>query len=347
VLALVPAAAVPAPETRCAVDDPRLVELSGLAVVGGGLWAMADGGRRVALYRLDPATCAVVESRTAPVDPYDAEDLAAAPDGTLWVGDTGDNERRRATVAMIVVPPRGPAQLRRLTYPDGPHDAEALLLDARGVPTIVTKEIGAAGVYRPEGPLTTPGPTPLVRVGDLVLPSSDTVGGPIGGLGSRTVTGGALNADGRVLALRTYTDAWLYPVPDGDVVAALRGTPVRVPLPGEPQGEAVAFTADGTLLSGSESRGDAVGEIRAVPGAVALAGSAPVVPSPAATSAATSAATPPATPPAPATAGAAPAGAPVAEPVSVWRAAAIGAGAVVVVLGLLAAAMARHTARRR
>jgi hypothetical protein len=157
------------------------------------------------------------------------------------------------------------------------------------------------------------------------------------------VTGGALNADGRVLALRTYTDAWLYPVPDGDVVAALRGTPVRVPLPGEPQGEAVAFTADGTLLSGSESRGDAVGEIRAVPGAVALAGSAPVVPSPAATSAAT----PPATTAAPATAGAAPAGAPVAEAVSVWRAAAIGAGAVVVVLGLLAAAMARHTARRR
>ena len=83
-----------APETSCTVDDPRLAELSGLAVVADGLWAMADGGRRVQLHRLDPDTCAVVESRTATVDPYDAEDLAAGPDGSLWVGDTGDNDQR-------------------------------------------------------------------------------------------------------------------------------------------------------------------------------------------------------------------------------------------------------------
>ncbi|HEX8519972.1 MAG TPA: hypothetical protein VF667_10310, partial [Pseudonocardia sp.] len=120
---VVPAAAPAAPQARCAVADARLAELSGLAVVGGptragaaaasgeGVWAMADGGRRVALHRLDPATCAIVETRTASVDPYDAEDLAAAPDGTLWVGDTGDNDRRRATVAVIAVPARGPAAL--------------------------------------------------------------------------------------------------------------------------------------------------------------------------------------------------------------------------------------------
>jgi hypothetical protein len=328
---LVPAAPV-APVSRCVVDDPRLVELSGLAVVDGGVWAMADGGRRVELHRLDPDTCAVVESRTAAVDPYDAEDLAAGPDGTLWVGDTGDNERRRATVAVIVVPPRGTPQLHRLTYPDGPHDAEALLVDARGVPTVVTKEVGAARIYRPEAALRTAGPTPLVHVGDLVLPSSDTVGGPIGGLGSRTVTGGALSADGRVVALRTYTDAWLFAVPDdGGIVAALRGTPVRVPLPDEPQGEAVAFTADGALLSGSEARGGVNGRLRAVPGATALVAAAPR-PDPSA-----------------GTGGDAPvaADAPLAEPPAAWRSAAVGAGVVVVVLGLLAAAMARHASRRR
>lgn len=332
-----PAAAVPAPQTRCAVADPRLEELSGLAVTGGDVWAMADGGRRVAVHRLDPDRCTVLGTRTAPVDPYDAEDLAVAADGTLWVADTGDNDRRRATVAVIVVPPpesdhQGPAALHRLTYPDGPHDAEALLLGADGVPTIVTKDVGAAGVYRPEGPLAGPGPTPLVRVGDLVLPTSDTVGGPVGGLGSRTVTGGATSADGRVVALRTYTDAWLYPAPDRDVVAALRRPPVRVPLPGEPQGEAIAFTADGTLLSGSESRGGAVGQLRAVPGAVALAAGAAPVPDPAATGDPV-AATPVAAPEA--TGGATP-----------WRTAALGAGAVVVLLGLLAAGMARHARRR-
>ena len=100
-LAPVPASASP-PETRCTVDDARLVELSGLALVGDGLWAMADGGRRVELHRLDPDTCAIVESRTAKVDPYDAEDLAVGPDGSLWVGDIGDNEQRRGHASPSV-----------------------------------------------------------------------------------------------------------------------------------------------------------------------------------------------------------------------------------------------------
>lgn len=318
------------PTSRCSVDDPRLAELSGLAVVEGGLWAMADGGRRVELHRLDPQTCAVVESRTVQVDPYDAEDLAVGPDGALWVGDVGDNDQRRATVALVVVPPRGEPVLHRLRYPDGPHDAEALLVGPDGVPTVVTKNLGVAGVYQPEGPLRGEGPTPLVHVADVALPPSTTQGGPIGGFGSRTVTGGAVDADGRVVALRTYTDAWLYPVADGGgVVDALRGTPVQVPLPDEPQGEALAFTADGTLLSGSEARGGPAGQIRGVPGAAGLV-AAPVP--------ATATATQPA-------AGAARDAA--AEPVPVWRTAAIGAGVLAGMLALLAVVMVRHAARRR
>ena len=228
------------------------------------------------------------------------------------------------------MPQRGEPVLHRLTYPDGPHDAEALLVDARGVPTVVTKSVGVAGIYQPEGPLRGEGPIPLVHVADLTLPTSTTQGGPVGGLGTRTVTGGAVSADGRVVALRTYTDAWLFPVPDGGGVAdALRGTPVQVPLPGEPQGEAVAFATDGTLLSGSEGRGGVAGQVRAVPGAAALV-AAPAQPSP---------------DPAP-NAAPDPAEAPAVEPVPVWRTAAIGAGVLVVVLALLAVAMVRHAARR-
>jgi len=321
-LAPVPTSVSPS-ETRCTVHDSRLAELSGLAVVGDGLWAMADGGSRVELHRLDPDTCAIVESRTAKVDPYDAEDLAVGPDGSLWVGDIGDNEQRRGTVALIVVPPKGEPVLHRLIYPDGPHDAEALLVDARGVPTVVTKGVGVAGIYEPEGPLHGSDSTPLVHVGDLALPRSTTVGGPIGGFGSRTVTGGAVSADGRVVALRTYTDAWLFAVPaEGGVVGALRGTPVQVPLPGEPQGEALAFTADGTLLSGSETRGGVAGQIRAVPAAAALVAAPVPVAGPVSTDL-------------------------PADPVPVWRTAAIGAGVLVVILAVLALAMARHAARRR
>lgn len=317
---------MPAPTTRCVIDDPRLDELSGLVVDARGLWAAADGGRRVQVHRLDPASCAVVETRSTDTDPKDVENLAAGPAGELWVGDIGDNERRRESIAVIVLPGRGPARLHRLSYPDGPHDAEALLVDATGRPVIVTKDAGAAGIYRTESRPDGPGPTPLVRVGRLTLPASDSVGGPLGGLGSRVVTGAAAGPDGRVVALRSYTDAWLYPVPDGDVAAALAGPPVRVPLPGEPQGEAVAFEADGTLVSGSETRGGVPGEIRAVPGAVELVTRAA-----------------PAGGSGPGGLGRADAGQPTPE----WLPAALGAGAAAALLLLAAGALAVRAYRRR
>lgn len=258
----------PGPQARCVVTDPRLAELSGLVVDGTALWAVTDGGRRAQVHRLDPVTCAVIDTRTADIDPDDPEDLARGPDGSLWVGDIGDNDRERKTVAVVVLPSRGGFLLHRLTYPDGPHDAEALLVDAAGRPVIVTKEVGRpAGVYRTAARPDGSGSTPLERVGELTLPASDTAGGPVGGLGARLVTGAAASADGRVIALRSYTDAWLYPAPDGDVAVALARAPVQVPLPDEPQGEAIAFESDGTLLSGSETRGGTPGELRAVPGA--------------------------------------------------------------------------------
>jgi hypothetical protein len=314
---------VPAPQVRCTVDDPRLAELSGLAVSDGGLWAMADGGRSVELDRLDPDTCAVTAKRTAPIDPFDPEDLAQGPDGELWVSDTGDNRLARDTVAVVVVPARGAARLHRLTYPDGPHDAEALLVDADGRPVIVTKEATRpAGIYRTAAPPEGTGPTPLLRVGQVSLPASDTVGGPIGGFGAMTVTGAAAAPDGRVVALRSYTDAWLFPVPaGGDVVAALQETPVRVPLPDEPQGEAIALEPDGTLVSGSETRGGRPGQLRLVPGAADLvAGEEP--------------------------AAAPPAAVPAAEPSPEWLPAAIGGGALAVLLALVAVVLAARSAWR-
>jgi hypothetical protein len=63
-------------------------------------------------------------------------------------------------------------------------------------------------------------------------------------------------------------------VSGGDLVAAFNMSPVRIPLPDEPQGEAVAFEPDGTLLSGSETRRGLRGEIRAVAGATGLTGEA-------------------------------------------------------------------------
>ncbi|SFQ33455.1 hypothetical protein SAMN05421810_106172 [Amycolatopsis arida] len=269
--ALAAPAEVPAPEPVCAIDDQRIGELSGMAADGGHRYAVNDGGRRIQVFVLD-RSCRVQRVLTNSTDPYDVEDLALATDGTLWLADTGDNRKQRDTVALHAVRSDGRATLYRLTYPDGQHDAEALLLDRAGTPYLVTKNVlGRSEVYRPAERLTSPGPTPLEKVGSLSLSATDTPGGPVGPTGSVLVTGGAVSADGTVVALRTYTDAYLYPAPDGDVVAALGRQPVRVPLPDEPQGEAIAFEPDGTLLSASEGVGQPV---RAVPGAAGLVGEA-------------------------------------------------------------------------
>ncbi|MGH3941710.1 MAG: hypothetical protein ACRDTG_24390 [Pseudonocardiaceae bacterium] len=257
----------------CTPVDSELAELSGLAADGRRWFAVSDGGTSLRVMVLDPADCSVLDKITAEVNPYDVEDLALATDGALWLADTGDNDLDRSTVALHRLTRDGDASLHRLTYPDGPHDVEALLLDPTDVPYLVTKELGAARVYRPIERLAEPGPTALEQVATLRIQRTDTSGGPVGSAGSVLVTGGAVSVDGRLVALRTYTDAYLFPAPDGDIVAALARTPTRVPLPGEPQGEALALTPDGTLLSGSEFADERSVPIRGVADAPALVGS--------------------------------------------------------------------------
>lgn len=257
---------LPAPSVRCRITDDRLLELSGLSADGDSWYAVADGGSALRVHILDPQNCSVRDIRTADIDPYDVEDLALAADGDLWLADTGDNSLRRDTVAFHVMSPDGSASLYRLTWPDGPHDAEALLLDSAGVPHIITKEpFGPAGIYRPAAEPTTEGTTPMEKVGSLTVEATRTPGGPLpSALGSVLITGATVSHDGTVVAVRTYTDAYLYYAPGGDILTALQGEPLRVPLPHEPQGEALAFEPDGTLLSASEGSEP----VRAVPDAV-------------------------------------------------------------------------------
>jgi hypothetical protein len=236
------------PTVRCQITDPRVTELSGLVVGRDRMLAINDGGDQVAVYVLDGG-CQVVDVRSVAIDPYDPEDLALGADGTVWLADTGDNGAIRETVALVAVRPDGTTSLYRLTYPDGAHDAETLLLAPDGTPYVVTKEVlGASGVYRPVAPLVDGGTVGLGKVSSVNFTLTGTAGGPVGRASQLLATGGAVSADGTHLAVRTYTDAYVWSLTGSDVVAALATHPVRVPLPDSPQGEAISFTADGTAL---------------------------------------------------------------------------------------------------
>lgn len=257
----VPAAAEAA-RVLCTIRDPRITESSGLAASASALWTVDDGGSRLRVFQLS-RSCAVTRTIDADIDPYDVEDLARAADGTLWLADTGDNSLDRSTVALERIRPDGSAALFRLTYPDGPHDAEALLLTPSGRVYIATKEPLSSSVYTPAGELSAARPTPLRKVASIALVPTGTAGGPIGATGQVLVTGGAVSADGRLVVLRTYTDAYVFPAPDGDVEAALRSPDrTRIALPATAQGEAVAVSADGkSLLTSTEGVPGAVHEV--------------------------------------------------------------------------------------
>jgi len=236
----------------CAITDQRLAEISGIVATDEGYLAVPDGasgGQALEVFELSPR-CRVIQRYRFAQDPFDPEDMAISRDGRLWIADTGDNDLERDTVALWEVSAdRSKTTLHRLKYPDGKRDAEALLLQPDGKPVIITKDLdggGVARVYAPTGPLRSKQTVPLKKVAELKYAFTGTGGGPVGALGQRLVTGAALSGDGSRAVVRTYTDAYEYRVSGGNVVSALaKREPVRTQLPGEPQGEAITYSADG------------------------------------------------------------------------------------------------------
>lgn len=260
----------PEPGTEvCTITDYRLVGLSGLVATDDGYIVINDSAamydERLPIFFLDHS-CQVVDFQTFyPGRPLDPEDLAYDYQRqVLWVADIGDNEvlagnaaGARPTVALWQVDLSGGDRtpvIHRFSYPDGPRDSEALLLDGDGTPLIVTKTVGPAEVYRPAGELVPNNPPeqaiPLEKVGEVNLPETDSEHEFLPAAAARrAITGGAVAPDGSRVVLRTYTDAFEFDVPDGDVVTAVtEGEPRITPLPGEPFGEAITYSPDGELF---------------------------------------------------------------------------------------------------
>ena len=235
-----------------------LREASGLAAsrtVPGRFWTHNDSGQPV-VYGIDARGAVTTNVRLTGATVEDWEAIAVGPcngGSCLYVGDIGDNKATRKQITVYrVQEPSGSgqgaaAEPLHATYPDGAHDAETLLATSDGGLYIVTKgETGPIGLYRFPQNRKSGGSTQLERVG---APRAAGKGD------ADRITDGAVSPDGAWIVLRTKTALMFYAAKD--ILAGPWREASRVDLRAlkEPQGEGVAFGANGTIYLAGEGTG--------------------------------------------------------------------------------------------
>ena len=182
----------------------------------------------------------------------DWEDLTAGPcpGGTcLYVGDIGDNTRRRRTISVyrLLEPKDGDthavAERFDATFPDGPHDAEAMFLGPNGRLYLLTKDARGPRLYAWPGALTR-ARAQLEFVAALAIKGDK-------GRFSR-ITDAEQSLDGKTVALRTNDTLYLVPAAElilGDLTHAREMSLKRL---NEPQGEGVALGQNGDVFLAGE-----------------------------------------------------------------------------------------------
>jgi hypothetical protein len=242
------------------IENPDIVEASGIVMSRdqpGVLWVHNDSGDRPRMFATnehgDDLGAFVLVGASA----MDWEDLAIgrgpAPGRSyLYLGDIGDNGVHREMIRIYrVAEPTVTAQIEpritdvvelELRYPDGPHNAETLMMDPiSGALVVVVK------TAEPEAPVFQV-QVPTDGASAVLEPVTDLA------LGGAAATGGDISADGRWLAVRTYSRVFVWRrVQHEPLAAAFAREPCLQPLGDD--GEAFAWlpTGDGyvTLPEGN------------------------------------------------------------------------------------------------
>lgn len=217
----------------------------------GAVAAVGSDGRSIASIAIDSLSADNAEAISA--GPCGATPLPAGQQAErcLYIGDIGDNSKRREDIAVIrftepdlAAPPTKPvlADEWHYTYPDGAQNAEAMLVDSDGSLIVVTKPAAAAGalahrMYRGE-----PGGGELVFLREFSPPASQR---PVKTLFTGNVVTDLAATPGRVLVL-TYDDVHEYRAPEpGAELSTFPDWPHRALLmPAVPQAEGITGSAD-------------------------------------------------------------------------------------------------------
>lgn len=243
---------------------PGIEETSGLVASArypGVLWTLNDSDNPPVLFAIDTAGRTVASVPVPGARNYDWEALASGPcpsartDGRtcLYIGDIGDNRRERPHLTVYRVLEPDPAtdsvavilDSLQIAYPDGPRDAESMVVSGTGSIWIVSKErLREPRLYRVLASAWRSSRIAKARsFGALPIPSA---------AGVESWTTDATWADeGRALVIRTYGGIWRLPFVSGTPRNAETRLLCSVAGLG-PQGEGIAALGDGYYAISSE-----------------------------------------------------------------------------------------------
>jgi hypothetical protein len=236
------------------IQSPTLDEASGLACSisnDGFIWSHNDSGGEAMLYLLSLGGEESGKFLLPGITNIDWEDLAIGlgpqiSTNYLYIGDIGDNRaiRKSYSIYRFEEPDLNSLDLPsnssveefstiQYVYEDGARDAETLMIDpvSRDL-FIVSKRGQNSFLYKLPFPQDTIEMDTALRVG--ILPFTYTTGGDISG-------------DGTEVLLKNYKNIFYWRRENKESLEDLLQTsPIVLKYLPEPQGEAIAFKADGT-----------------------------------------------------------------------------------------------------
>jgi hypothetical protein len=235
--------------------DAQIDESSGLAPSSYGdgvVYTFNDSGDTARFFAVNAsgATAAIYTLKGA--TNHDWEDMDTGTDANgkpvLYFGDIGDNAAKRTEIDVYQVPePRGPSAdvpwIRyRFKYPDGPHNAETLMVDPHTHRIFIASK---AGLLEGSGLLyEAPAVLSTTAINTLAIVE------PPRAIPNLT-TSGDISPDGKLMVLLTYFSAYW--------AVGVNGTLHAFPVPEQQQDEGIAFTRDGaSILVDSEGQHTAV-----------------------------------------------------------------------------------------
>src|SRR5882724_4234062 len=233
------------------ITDLRIKESSGIVAsrrYTNLYWTHNDGGgpKKQVLYAIDREGNTRAFFSIVDVTLHDWEDIAIDDAGHLYIGDIGNNESKRDTLAVYEIDEPNPQartgdvspkHVWNLKFPQAPFDCESLFV-WKDYGYVISKVFDKARAQIFRFPLKdTNAPLTLELVATTKIESP--------------VTGADISANGRLLGLVAKNGAYVFRI-DGDVARVIKAKPHHTKLKNE-HIEGCCFVPEGLLVT-SERR---------------------------------------------------------------------------------------------